>query len=78
MSTTAIKWRKFSPIEREHPIYELVHNDAIIFDVTMDDDGKLRIAFHDGASGHVFDLDVIERLIADVKVRLEEDKASDD
>jgi hypothetical protein len=67
MSGAELRWRKFSPIDRDFPIYELVAGDVIILDVTRGERQSLEIAFHEGASGHVFDLGTIERLLAEVK-----------
>jgi hypothetical protein len=70
MSASELRWRKYSPIDRDFPIYELVHGELIILDVTKGERGSLEIAFHEGASGRVFDLGEIERLIAEVKILL--------
>ena len=70
MSASKLRWRKFSPIDRDFPIYELVHGEVIILEVTKGELGSLELAFHDGASGRVFDLGEIERLIAEVKILL--------
>ena len=72
-----LRWRKFSPIDRDFPIDELLDGDLIILDVTKGDSQKLEIAFHDGASGRVFDLETIERLVAEVKQALERDGETD-
>ena len=73
MSSSRLRWRRFSPIDRDFPIYELLDDDVIVLDVTKDEHGTLTMAFHEGASGRVLDLEVIEQLIAEVKKLLEKD-----
>lgn len=62
-----LRWRRFSPIDRDLPIFELVDSGLIILDVTKDDAGNLAIAFHDGAVGQALDLRMFERLITEVR-----------
>ena len=38
-----MRYRKFSPINREHPIFELVDGDVVLFDVSRSDEGKAEI-----------------------------------
>lgn len=71
-----MRWRRFSPIDREWPIYELTDGDVSILNVTKGDDLSLEIAFHEGASGRIFDLATIERLLSEVKVLLAADSGS--
>ena len=57
MSGTKLRWRKFSPIDRDFPIYELMDGEVIVLDVTKGKNGSFEIGFHEGqASGRVFDL----------------------
>lgn len=67
MSGAKLRWRKFSPIDRDFPIYELMDGDVIVLDVTKGKNESLEIAFHEGASGRIFDLSTIEGHIAEVK-----------
>jgi hypothetical protein len=71
MNNIQLRWRKFTPIDRDFPIFELLDGDIIILDVAKGDSGAFEIAFHGGASGRVFDLGMIERMIEEVKVLLE-------
>jgi hypothetical protein len=70
-----LRWRKFSPVDREFSIYELMDGDVVILDVTKGEHHSLEIAFHDGASGRVLDLVEIERLLSEVKILLANEKA---
>ncbi|HEY8210634.1 MAG TPA: hypothetical protein VIG99_24290 [Myxococcaceae bacterium] len=70
MSDADLRWRKFSPLDRDFPIYELMDGEVIVLDVTRGENQSLEIAFHEGAAGRAFDLKLIERLIEEVKVRL--------
>jgi hypothetical protein len=67
-----LRWRKFSPIDRDWPIFELVAGEVIILDVTKGNDASLEIVFHEGALGRSFDLPTIERFLAEVKTLLAE------
>ena len=69
MSGAALRWRRFSPIDRDFPIFELVDGEVIILDVTKGErSGTLEITFHEGASGRICDLGTIESLIVEVKI----------
>jgi len=72
MSDSGPRWRKFSPLDRSSPIYELVEGEDVVLDVTRNGEGHLEIAFHEGAPGRVYDLDSIERLLAEAKRLLED------
>jgi len=61
------RWRKFSPLDRDSPIYELLDGDVIILDVAQDKSGNLEIAFHEGASGRILELAILEQLLAEAK-----------
>lgn len=48
-------FRKFSPIDRDHPIFELVDGDEILFDVSLGDHGRLQVAFHEAIGNRVLE-----------------------
>ena len=62
-----LRLRKFSPIDRDYPIYEVVDGDCVLLDVGRTDDGAYEVAFHAGASGRVMSLAVLERMIAEAR-----------
>ena len=41
-----VRFRKFSPVDREHPIFELVAGDEILLDISVSDDGVPEVALH--------------------------------
>jgi hypothetical protein len=70
-----LRWRKFSPIDRDWPIFELIDRDVVLLDVTKGDDLSLKVAFHGGASGRELDLVTLESLLEQVKVLLANETA---
>jgi len=42
-----VRFRKFSPVDREYPIFELVEGDNILLDVSSSDDRVLEVALHE-------------------------------
>jgi hypothetical protein len=76
VSRSNYRVRKFSVIEAEWPIYEVVCNEAVIFDVTWAA-GRFEIAFHKAAAQSVMDLDMFTNLIEQCKARLREDGVSE-
>lgn len=77
MSGPVLRWRKFSPIDRDFPIYELLEDEVVVFDITRGENHGFEIAFHQGASGRVFNLAMIEQMIAEAKALLEKEEAPD-
>ncbi|WP_437576752.1 hypothetical protein [Sorangium sp. So ce887] len=75
MNSAMLRWRKFSALDRDFPIYELVDGDAIVLDLTGDERGNFEISFHDGARGRVLDLATLERLLAEAKSLLMQEEA---
>jgi hypothetical protein len=76
MTATPLRWRKFSPIDREYPIYELMAGEVVLLDLALRDDGGIEVGFHGGATGRVLDLAVLEDMIRQGKQLLQEDLAS--
>ena len=64
-------FRKFSPIDREYPIFELVDANAVLLDISKNDDGIVEIAFHEALRGRVLDLEHLERLLAEGRALME-------
>ena len=57
-------FRKFSPIDRESPIFELVDGVVVLFDVSKNDQGVLEVAFHEGSTGRVLEFELLQELLA--------------
>ncbi len=67
-----IRFRKFSPVEREYPIFEVVEGDAVLLDVSVSDDGVLEVALHPSGAGKIFKLDDLYAILVEGKHLLEE------
>lgn len=76
MSTRELRWRKFSPVDRAHPILELLEGDVILLDLTLADSGDIELTFHDGACRRTLDLVGLEAAIAAGKKLLLEEIGS--
>jgi hypothetical protein len=50
MTTRRLKIRKFTPLEREYPVFEVMDGDEVLFDVSKTDAGVEEIAFHRAAA----------------------------
>jgi hypothetical protein len=42
-----VRFRKFCPVAREYPIFELVEGDDVLLDVSSSDAGVLEVALHE-------------------------------
>jgi len=55
------KFRKFTPVDREYPIFELVVDEGeVLLDIGATDEGVIEVAIHEAASNKIFRL---ERLL---------------
>ena len=70
-----VRFRKFCPVDREHPIFELVEGDEVLLDVSSSDDGVLEVALHEASRGKVFKLDDLYAILMQGKRLLEEEMA---
>jgi hypothetical protein len=74
-----VRFRKFSPVDREYPIFELVEGDDALLDVSSDvsssDDGVLEVALHEASIGKLFKLDDLHAILMQGKRLLEEEMA---
>ncbi len=68
-----LRLRKFSPIDREYPIYEIVQGQVSLFDVGRNDAGDYEIAFHPASSGKILSLDAVKALIREAEQLLSEE-----
>lgn len=62
-NNTSFHFRKFTDINRDYPLFELLDGETIIFDIGLSDEGSLEIAFHEGASNRVLKLDEFLKLL---------------
>ena len=70
-----VRFRKFAPVDREYPIFELVEGDDILLDVSSSDDGVLEVALHEASRGKIFKLDDLHAILMQGKRLLEEELA---
>ena len=70
-----VRFRKFSPVDREYPIFELVEEDRVLLDVSSSDDGVLEVALHEASVGKIFKLDDLHAILMQGKRLLEEELA---
>src|SRR5215813_367412 len=70
-----VRFRKFSPVDREYPIFELVEGDNVLLDVSSSDDGVLEVALHEASIGKIFKLDDLHTILIQGKRLLEEEMA---
>jgi len=68
-----IHFRKFAPVDREHPIFELVEGDTVLLDVGATDDGVLEIAIHKGAANKIFSLSEFLRVLEEGRRLVDDD-----
>jgi hypothetical protein len=74
MDFSKARWRKTTDVNREHAVFELVHDDVVLLDVGFSDDDVFEIAFHEGVSNTVVDWGSLLRLLDNGKKIAEADK----
>jgi hypothetical protein len=60
-----MRFRKFGPIDREYPIYELIDGDAVLLDVSKNDEGIIEVAFHEALKDRVIEWDALDHILAE-------------
>lgn len=69
-----LKLQKFSPVDREHPIIEVIDEEgAVLFDVSRNDEGSLEVCFHPAVGNRVLAYEQVVPLIEQAKARALED-----
>ena len=71
-SKSELKVRKFVPVDREYPIFEVLAEEQAILDVLKDDEGNLEIAFHEAISNRVMRVFALQEIIEACRISLEE------
>lgn len=66
-----LRIRKFAPIDRDYPIFEVLAGDEVILDVSKDDNENLEIAFHTAASNRVMRVCALLEILEECKAMLE-------
>ena len=70
-----VRWRKFSPLDRDYPIFEVVEGDDVLLDVSISDEGVVEVALHEAGGGKIFKLDDLHAILMHGKRLLEEEMA---
>ena len=70
-----VRFRKFAPVDREYPIFELVEGDDVLLDVGSSNAGVLEVALNEASRGKVFKLDDLHAILMQGKRLLEEEMA---
>jgi hypothetical protein len=65
---TKARLRKFSPIDRKHPIIELVEDENVLFDISISDTDVTEVVLHPGAANRVFLLDQLRAWLAEGEI----------
>jgi hypothetical protein len=65
------RFRKFTAVDREYPIFELVADDEVLLDISASDEGVLEVALHAGGANKLFLLDQLMEWIAEGKKLVE-------
>ena len=73
----SLRFRKFSPIDREYPIFELVEGENVLLDIGATDDGLLEVAIHAAAVNKLFRYDQLMELLIKGQKLLEEEMQED-
>lgn len=69
----SFRFRKFTAVDREHPIIECLSSEVIVFDITKSTDGSWELGIHEGAAGTVLKLATFLDAIDQAKLRFEQD-----
>lgn len=72
---TDYRFRKCSDVEKEYPFYELISGESIILSVSLTDDGQMEVLFETDASGCLFFMEELERIIDEGKRLLKQELA---
>jgi len=63
-----VRYRKFSPIDRDSPIFEVLSNEEIILDISKDDEsGELEVMFHKDACNKYLSVDLLTEIVENGK-----------
>jgi len=66
-------FRKFSPIDREYPIYELIEKDRVLLDISANDDGVIEVAIHEASVNRIFEFEQLNRILMEGRKLVEND-----
>ena len=67
-----LRLRKFSPIDRTWPIFEVIDDNVVVLDITKNDVGELEVGFHMEGVGRVVALADLLHVVEEARRLLEE------
>ena len=63
-----VRFRKFSPIDRDSPIFEVLSHEEIIFDISKgDESGEFELMFHKDISNKYMSVDLLIKILENGK-----------
>mgnify|MGYP006982525597 CR=1 FL=1 len=68
-----LHWRKFTDIDREYPILELVEVDQVLLDLGISDEGVWEFSIHSFGGGKVMTLELFESMLQSGKEILQKE-----
>lgn len=72
-----LRFRKFSPIDREYPIFELVEGKNVLLDIGATDEELMEVAIHPAAANKLFRYDQLMELLIKGQKLLEDEMQED-
>ena len=67
-------WRKFTDINREHAIFELLVDGRVVLDVAYNDEDVFEIAFHEASKNWIRPWESFQRIIQHGRSLADEDR----
>lgn len=63
-----VRYRKFYPVNRDSPIFEVLSNEEIILDISKDDEsGEFEVMFHKNACNKYLSSDLLIEIVENGK-----------
>ena len=78
MISNSATWRKFTDINREHAIFELIIDGRIVLDVAYNDEGVFEIAFHEASKNWILPWESFHGIIQHGQALADEDRKADE
>jgi hypothetical protein len=58
-----MRYRKFTAYDRDNPIFELLDGETILLDISINNEGILEIAFHEGIASRIIPIEEFRELL---------------
>lgn len=72
-SSSVLRWRKTTDINRENPLFELLNGEVLLLDVGFNDAGDFEISFNPGVVGKLFEWQQFIKLLEEGKALADRD-----